>query len=110
MKNLTKKQKIIIMLELICIITLAIIFAIIYFQDDNTQTNTSDVTETIDNSNTNIPQYIADLKSQVEKDEADYGNDYKEFSNIGYKRKPDRIIFKSGSIYLKKMMKTLIIF
>lgn len=39
---------------------------------------------------------IKELREQIEKDEADYGDDYLEFESTVYKRKPDRIIFKDG--------------
>lgn len=44
---------------------------------------------------------IEKLKETVEKDEADYGNNYQEFQSYNpyiYKREPDRIYFKSSKI------------
>lgn len=44
---------------------------------------------------------INQLKEKIEKDEADYGDDYQKFSTYNpyiYKREPDRIYFKSSKI------------
>ncbi len=38
----------------------------------------------------------ANLRLQVEKDEADYGDNYREFTHQVYTRKPDRIVSKIG--------------
>ena len=44
---------------------------------------------------------INQLKEKIEKDEADYGDDYQKFSTYNpyiYKKEPDRIYFKSSKI------------
>lgn len=44
---------------------------------------------------------ISQLKEKIEKDEADYGNDYQKISTYYpsvYKKEPDRIYFKSSNI------------
>lgn len=42
------------------------------------------------------PMEKANLRLQIEKDEADYGDNYQEFTHQAYQRKPDRIISKMG--------------
>lgn len=51
-------------------------------------------------SSTMTESEINELKETVEKDEAEYGDNYQEFTTYkdSYKRKPDRIYFKSSKI------------
>lgn len=54
-----------------------------------------------DNKSSNLmtEEEFSKLKAQVEKDEADYGNNYQEFTYCAntYRREPDRIYFKAGN-------------
>ena len=51
-----------------------------------------------ENKNSYSQKEISELKAQIEKDEADYGDTYLKFTHCPYvyKREPDRIYFKSS--------------
>jgi len=51
----------------------------------------------IDINRVHYEEKYSSLKAQVEKDEADYGDNYQKFTNTyAYKKEPDRIYFKSS--------------
>lgn len=75
-------------------------------ENESSDINSSYKNETSVNSNGNnnssnlmTEEKFSKLKAQVEKDEADYGNNYQEFTYCAntYRREPDRIYFKAGN-------------
>ncbi|MGN0992382.1 MAG: hypothetical protein ACI4PE_00355 [Bacilli bacterium] len=101
MKNLTKKR--IIILIIVSIVLLGIGFISGFYtkvlidkaqliKEKEKQTSLSALMSESE---------ISKLKDKIEKDEADYGDNYKEFKTYNpyiYKKDPDRIYFKSSKI------------
>lgn len=63
--------------------------------------NSSSNADSNDNNNSSnlMTEEFSKLKAQVEKDEADYGNNYQKFTYCAntYRKEPDRIYFKAGN-------------
>lgn len=70
----------------------------------NNQYLTVDSSSNVDSNDNNkssnlMTEEVSKLKAQVEKDEADYGNNYQKFTYCAntYRKEPDRIYFKAGN-------------
>lgn len=65
--------------------------------NSSTNSNQTDNIPLVSLSDVMSKAEIDALKTKIEQDETDYGDNYQEFNNISnvYKRKPDRIYFKS---------------
>ena len=65
--------------------------------NSSTNSNQTDIIPLVSLSDVMSKAEIDALKTKIEQDETDYGDNYQEFNNISnvYKRKPDRIYFKS---------------
>ena len=121
MNKLTKKQKGVFIGTIIAIFIIGLMcgMAVIMAKENSQKTNTNTSTKndstntataktntSTENDSTNTSaakamstQELANLKAQVEKDEADYGNNYQTLTHtsVGDLKAPDRIYFKAGN-------------
>lgn len=102
MKNLTDKQKKVVICVLIVLFIvgtgLGIFLSMLGENEKNNDNNyVNSINENVakENKKTLTPE-MEELKSKIEQDEAGYSNNYKKFEYCPntYKRKPDRIYFK----------------
>ena len=110
MKNLTSKQKKILIIVLIILFIIGVGLGIFLGMSSNQNENNTDNNNNIEPTSENtinesqkskkaLTPEMEELKSKIEQDEAKYGNKYQKFEyckNV-YKRKPDRIYFKDPS-------------